>query len=154
MRTGWLLRPLLPADFHNDVATSVGVLREQQQPELFLDGFDITFSAGDFATHRLAIITGRIGEHLTSGRQILDTSLVAPDAVNDGRQLLVALGKLHQASLIGEDGGVAKPRLQLRMFMFQASQPIEHNRRGYTTVPAPADSVPPRRRVRSIAWIP
>ena len=75
----------------------------------------------------LAVVADSVGEHLAGGRGVLDalprSSVLRLD---DGVELLVALGQLAVLVLVGEDVGVGEAGLDVGELALQGLEAVQH----------------------------
>jgi hypothetical protein len=111
-----LLAPLGPPDLDDHVLVVVGVLGQQQQPQLRLQ-------PGQGGLGLLGLVPhAQLPGHL----QVAAGPLVAAVALDDGGQLLVAPRLGPQRLLVGDHGGVAQPRLDRVELLLEVGQAFQH----------------------------
>jgi hypothetical protein len=108
-----LLAALRPPDLDDHVALVVGVLGQQQHPQLAGEPLDVGLRLGRLGAQQLPLVAGRVRQHLARRLQVLLALPQHPGAGDDGLELAVALGHLLVPGLVRDQCRIAQARLDL-----------------------------------------
>ena len=121
-----LLATLGTADLDDDVAVVVRVLRQQQQLELGLEPLDVRGGGVGFGASEVAIVAGRVGQHLLRQLEVVGAGAKLAGARDDRVELLVTLRERGVLGLIGEHVGVSKARLDVGELPLETGEALQH----------------------------
>ena len=93
--------------------SSFGSLGNSRSLQLAVESLDVSRRGVDFGPCELAIVAGRVGEHLLRGLEVVGARAELTGARHDRFELLVSLGQLGVARLIAEDVRVGETRLDV-----------------------------------------
>jgi hypothetical protein len=123
-----LLAAFGATDLHDHGLAVVGILREHQDPQLFLERGQLGFGLGQLLAQHLPIGVRRVDEQFAGRLRVGGTFPVGSQALDDGGQILVALRHPAQRRLVADHVGIAEAHLQRDVLVFKGGQPFEHRR--------------------------
>jgi hypothetical protein len=106
-------------DLDDDVAAVVGIARQQQHLELFVEAGDGRFGVIHLGPEHVAVVARGVGVHLASGGEVVVGLTQRTGPHHDGLELLVSARHLAVAALIGNDRGVGQAGLDVEEFLFE-----------------------------------
>ena len=121
-----LLAPLGPPDLDDHVLFVVGVLGQEQDPQLLLEAGDGGFALVCQRAPDLAVVAARRPQHLLGLRQLVEGGPVLAVALHDGLELLVAPRLLPQGAPVGDHVGVRQAPQDVVVLLLQVGESLEH----------------------------
>ena len=121
-----LLASLGPSDLHDDVAAGIRVARHEQGPQLFSEPGDLGVGLGDLGLRELALVAGRVVDHLASRLEVALGSLQPVPGADDLFELTMAAADVAQTSLVRREVRIVELLEYPLVLCFELLQAIVH----------------------------